>query len=386
MSELEEIVRSLGGRLCRCSPTTNGHMPGPIGPAGSCPDCGFEGPFYRQAIEHYQATHNGHSPNGDVIPLTATDLSVVLAQGVKPPVLLCEDMLYEGGLHSIAGAPDSGKTTIGLWWAFQLIQEGRKVLFLDEEGGPEIVTERMAALGANPGHLRSLTYVAFPGRRWIAEDVAALIQLVEMERPAMVLLDSSAAFMARAGLDENQAGDVTSFWSRVLTPLARDSRVAVLCVDHDTKATEQSRYARGSGAKLAAIDVQMKVEIIKPFTRREDGILKLHVSKDRRGWLHRDWRVNVTTGGEKILPAFTEWEDAHCDDADMAAWPPARQSIYQALDSTPRTQNQVVDRIVQAGRPPLRRETASTHLNELARDGLIIREEHPGFATRWSRN
>ena len=54
-----------------------------------------------------------------------------------------------------------------------------------------------------------------------------------------------------------------------------------------------SRYSRGSGAKLAVVDVAFKIRIIKPFTRAQDGILGLDVPKDRRGWLPRAHRIRV---------------------------------------------------------------------------------------------
>jgi hypothetical protein len=46
---------------------------------------------------------------------------------------------------------------------------------------------------------------------------------------------------------------------------APEHAAAVLVIDHDTKSSEPSRYARGSGAKLAAVDVASKIEPIRPF-------------------------------------------------------------------------------------------------------------------------
>jgi hypothetical protein len=127
-------------------------------------------------------------------------------------------------------------------------------------------------------------------------DIADLAQLVLATRPVLVIWDSSAAFLARAGLDENAAADVTRFWANVLTPCARRGGAAVLAIDHDTKNSEPSRYARGSGAKLAASDVAFKIEPVKPFSRDTDGLSKLTITKDRRGWLHRAYDVQFTSG------------------------------------------------------------------------------------------
>lgn len=321
-----------------------------------------------------------------VRPYRVVSLAETMKRGVAAPVLLCDGLIYEGGLHSIAGAPDCGKTTLALFWAVQLLRQGKNVLFLDEEGGAEIVTEKMQALGSSVDELENMSYVPFPGRSWDDEDIGELISFAKDISPAMMLVDSSAAFLARAGLDENSAPAVTNWWSRVLTPIARDVGAAVVVIDHDTKASEASRYARGSGAKLAALDVQLKVTMVTAFTREQEGNLKVVITKDRRGWLHRFWNVDVHTGGGLIDPAFTRDDPEQPGDriADRS-WPPSRRSLYEQLTSTPQTSQELVDKIVEAGGIPLKRETRSRELNKLADDGYADRcEVGHGHETLWS--
>jgi hypothetical protein len=320
-----------------------------------------------------------------LVPLSGTHYKIVslvdlLKKGVPAPNLLCGGFLYEGGLHSIAGAPDSGKTTIGLQWAISLLRAQRQIFFMDEEGGPEIVTEKLAALGAVPDDLDYLTYIPFPGRTWTAVDIEDLTFLVEDQRPAMMLWDSSAGFLARAGLDENAASDVTRWWGQVLTPMAREYKVAMLVIDHDTKSSEQSRYARGSGAKLAAIDCQFKVELVKPFSRDQDGILKLTVTKDRRGYLHRTWRVRMETGSGLISADFYH----EAEDSYMDSWPPARRKLYGVLSDTEQTIREILDVIKEnfSDEKPVTHDTASRELNELLRDGYVSRTR-AGVAATW---
>lgn len=212
---------------------------------------------------------------------------------VAPPTLICRDLLYLGGVHTLTGPPDCGKTTLACWWMLQAIRDGLGVLFLDEEGGREIVIEKFQALGARPGE--RIAYVEFPSRAWNAADVIMLTDVIGERQPAIVAWDSSAAFLARAGLDENAAADVTRFYSQVLTPAARIHNAAVMVIDHDTKSSEPSRYARGSGAKLAATDVAYKIELVKAFSKTDDGRSRLIVSKDRRGWLHRAHEAEFTS-------------------------------------------------------------------------------------------
>ena len=303
-----------------------------------------------------------------------------MKKGVPAPVRFNE-FLYQGGLHSIAGPPDSGKTTLALFWALSLARQGRNVLFLDEEGGQEIVAERLIALGASHADLEALTYIPFPGRSWTDDDITSLQELAGQIDPALLLIDSSAAFMATAGLDENSASDVTRFWKQVLTPIAREAGAAVLVIDHDGKATEQTRYARGSGAKLCAIDVQIKVTMEKPFTRQQDGNLKFIVTKDRRGYLSRHWEVEMQTTSGTISPYFRKF----AADQSITDAPPARRAIYSVLDDTPKpkTIHEINDAIKAQGGIPLRRETMSRELNELRSQGLVDCVDSLGRESRW---
>jgi hypothetical protein len=289
---------------------------------------------------------------------------------VKPPELLADGMLYKGGLHGIAGAPDCGKTTLALFWAVKLLREGKRVAFFDEEGGQEIVAEKLCGLGAESFQMENLIYVPFPGKMWDDSDVEALLEFLIDARPELALWDSSAAFLARAGLDENSAPAVTNWWARVLTPIARELHAAVLVIDHDTKASEQSRYARGSGAKLAALDVQYKVEMKTPFTRHKNGELKLSVTKDRRGHLERNWIVDVLTGGDFINPCFKR------EDGEVVAiegFSPAERKIWGQLTGEFQSTNQILTRVHQvfSGEEPMTRETASRCLNKMLHESLI---------------
>lgn len=304
-------------------------------------------------------------------PLRALDLSALIREGVPAPVLICGGLLYAGGLHSIAGPPDAGKTTIALWWLLQHVRTGRDVLFLDEEGGAELTAEKLIALGATPEDATRIRYFPFPARAWNSYDVILLRELAAEVRPGLVLWDSSAAFLARAGLDENAAADVTRFWSQVLTPLAREDGAAVLVIDHDAKDGAASRYSRGSGAKLAATDVAFKIDMIQPFSRTQNGVLRMAVTKDRRGWLHRWHEIGVETGGGGLKVVFTETaEDGTLAGAAALKLAPAEQKVLDALTDAPSTVGHITGRIVAAHGHGLTRQTVSAALNKLLRLGV----------------
>ena len=310
-------------------------------------------------------------------------LSETLRRGVPDPVLLCNGLLYEGGLHSIAGAPDSGKTTLALFWAVQLLREGKKVLILDEEGGPEITVEKLGALGATCDEVDRLTYAPFPARSWTEGDIEELLSFAGEINPALMLVDSSAAFLARAGLDENSAPQVTSWWSRVLTPVAREIGAAVLVIDHDTKASEASRYARGSGAKLAVLDTQYKVELVTPFTRQQEGILKLLVTKDRRGWLHRNWQVTVKTGHGMIMPHL-EHDDTETIPVKKG-WSKSKQTIYDILDGFPRGYTEINELLHTKTGYFWKGSTFREIVNELLKEDLVECVDGRGRENKWMR-
>jgi 5S rRNA maturation endonuclease (ribonuclease M5) len=324
----------------------------------------------KDATDHLAA---GHSL-AELVPQKQPGIPVLAVIDLEPaaefvpaPTLICQDMLYAGGVHTLTGPPDSGKTTLALWWMLQAVRAGGTVLFLDEEGGREIVVEKFQALGAKTGE--RIGYVPFPSRSWNAGDIAMLNDVLDERKPAIVAWDSSAAFLARAGLDENAAADVTRFYTHVLTPAARLHDASVLVIDHDTKSAEPSRYARGSGAKLAATDVAYKVMLVKPFSKTENGTSKLLVTKDRRGWLGRSHEVAFLIGAGDAV-SLTVSITAARPDPQHPELAPAEQKVLDALDNFGRSITELMDRIAAVHGSSPRRPTVQKALSRLQQMGL----------------
>lgn len=337
----------------------------------------------KDATDHLSA---GHSL-AELVPqqpasraLRVIDLEPAI-EDVPLPVLICGDLLYRGAVHTLAGPPDCGKTTLACWWMLQAVREEGSVLFLDEEGGREIVTEKFQALGAKRGE--RIGYVQFPSRSWNAEDVAMLSAVLDERKPAVVAWDSSAAFLSRAGLDENAAADVTRFYSTVLTLAARLHNAAVLVIDHDTKSSEPSRYARGSGAKLAAVDVAYKIAPVRAFSKTQSGMSKLTVSKDRRGWLHRSHEVAFLSSpgdGSTLTLSIT---DAAEEQAHMPDLEPAHRKVLEALDTVPRPVKEIVDRVAAVHGHGLHPGTVKKGLTQLQAYGLAEQSGTAVNANLW---
>ncbi len=301
-------------------------------------------------------------------PFVVQNLAEHAARGIEPPDLICDGHLYRPGTHTLSGPPDVGKTVVASAWAASLLRAGESVVLFDEESGADQTVEKMLALGLEPADFARLHYVEYPNRTWDGPDLRAVAELLSDVRPALVYFDSSAAFLARARLDEDRAPDVTKFWSEVLLPCARTYGAAVVVIDHVPKSASGGRYARGSGAKLASTDVAYMLDVIRPFSRAEDGLLKLTASKDRRGFLHRQHEVRVSVAdGLRLTIAAVDGTDP-----TTAGLPPAAVKLLDVLraETTPATMTLLIDGVAVKYGHGLKRNTASEALNSLAERGL----------------
>ena len=87
--------------------------------------------FYTGRSQEEEAVETSEEPTG----LTGRQLiGKAITEGIEPPPMLIDGMLYEGMVHAWHGEPGAGKTLLALWAALRIMQEGRKVLYLDEEG------------------------------------------------------------------------------------------------------------------------------------------------------------------------------------------------------------------------------------------------------------
>jgi hypothetical protein len=318
-------------------------------------------------------------------PFPIVDLAAVAAAGIPEPTLLFHGLLYRGMLHSLAGPPDCGKSTLAHRAALQLLREGEAVVMLDEEGGREVVAEKFLALGASPAELKLLYYVEFPSRSWDEADRAGLAELLGRVQPVLVVVDSAGAFMAVAGRDENWAADVGPFY-RLLLGAAREHHTAVLVLDHVPKNEHTGRYARGSGAKLQIVDVAFMVEAVRPFSRQQDGLLSLTVTKDRRGYLHRQHEIKVITEGGPLALEIAAVTEVAAGDPRTAALPPATRKVYEVLvtaqpDSL--TVAAIGDLLPTRFGHSLKPSTIREALNALAVRQLADGEHGQGKGKRW---
>ena len=216
-----------------------------------------------------------------------TDLSAMVAGEIEPPKLLLDDFLYEGASHWINGHPKHGKTIIMMDAACQLIERGHHVLWLDYESGPRRTARRLQEHGATPGFLSDFFHYQYAPRTTTDATVVRAFEAALDQWPgALVVFDSQAKALRRAGFSEDSADDVTEWTTNLVLHLSNVKDATVVVIDHVVKsATQASNYGRGSSAKAADADVSWYVQRRTDFDRRQRGMVDVYLWHDRDGAL-----------------------------------------------------------------------------------------------------
>jgi hypothetical protein len=286
-------------------------------------------------------------------------------------------LLYSGGIHSIAGESESGKTWITLTAAVQLITANMPVVFIDFEDRPERVISRLSALGAPTQAIRDhFTYIR-PDR---ALDPTAHRDLAPLLTHAvLVIIDGITEAMTIHGLDLNSNEDAAKFYG-ILPRWIADHGPAVVMIDHVTKNEDtRGRYALGAQHKLAGIDAaSYTVKVRQPFGRGKKGIATVSVAKDRPGHVrehargHRiaDFTLDDTNG--TTIATLDPPEDASLGDDEP--WAPTHlMEKISAYVLTNRGASQTA--ILESVRGKKNHKTLALEL--LVRRGYIATEKGP---------
>lgn len=261
-------------------------------------------------------------------------------------------LLYSGGIHSIAGESESGKTWLTLTAAVQLITAALPVVFIDFEDRPERVVSRLTALGANQADIaQHFTYIR-PDR---ALDAAAQRDLAPLlTHTVLVILDGITEAMTIHGLDLNSNEDAAKFYG-ILPRWIADHGPAVVMIDHVTKNEDtRGRYALGAQHKLAGIDAaSYTVKVRQPFGRGKKGIATVTVAKDRPGHVrehargHRiaDFTLDDSTSAGTIA-TLDPPEDSSLGDDE--SWAPTHlmEKVSAYVYGNPKaTQNSILEAV-----------------------------------------
>lgn len=193
-------------------------------------------------------------------------------------------LIYAGKMHVFQAEPSSGKTWIALLAALEVLNVGGSVIYLDYEDTAKGILGRLLALGAEPPQVRERFSYMQPAGAFGATERLELGKLLDNLNPDLVVIDGVAEALARDGLSEDRAAEVVG-WIEKLPRWISRTGAAVVMLDHVVKDREQQgRWARGSSAKLAAVDgASYQVKVTSSFSRHKAGTMKLVVAKDRPG-------------------------------------------------------------------------------------------------------
>jgi hypothetical protein len=340
-------------------------------------------------IDEDEASTNGADP------FRKYDLGAQLRKPGKRPAVLA-NLIYAGKTHSISGPPEAGKTILCLHLMMTAMALGRPVVLFDHETGPEQISDLLRSFGADPKLVdKLLTYVPFPATGWRDVDVTRMHDMVSAIQPAIVTFDSFGEMMAANGADENRAGDVVRFANRVFAPITRLATgnrrpPAVIITDHDAKPSASGagdRYARGSTSKLAKLDVAIKLTPVRPFSRDNDGLVQLMISKDRLGCLHRHWEIAVTrfplamTFRKTSAPKGKSTGPVPPGPEGM---PPAQRKLLDVVNNEPAGIKVLTDRVAEKYGHGFKRPTVSDAMNALLEAKLVDRlDGGPGREALW---
>lgn len=193
-------------------------------------------------------------------------------------------LLYAGKMHVLQGEPTAGKSWLALQAVVEVLGIGGAALYLDYEDSSRGILGRLLALGADPAAVRARFVYVQPAGAFGLSEKLELERILARLNPDLVVIDGVAEALARDGRSEDKASEVVGWIEKLPRWMARTG-AGVVMLDHVVKDREQQgRWARGSGAKLAAVDgATYVVRVVTPFSRHRAGTLKLIVAKDRPG-------------------------------------------------------------------------------------------------------
>lgn len=210
------------------------------------------------------------------------DIVDTIEGGIMGQAQWIEGLLYKTAVTSLYAPGGSGKTIMALWIAKRVMEEGGRVLYVDEEMGPMRMAERLQHLGTDTDMLREyFTYCDAPGLSIRA--AWDWYKFLEKKKPDLVIYDPFADLLALSSLDENSSVDVTKWFKTFAQPVKEDGS-AVLILDHVMK-DDSGKYARGSSAKHAKVDAAWKMKVEALFNTFTEGELSITQDKDRHGQL-----------------------------------------------------------------------------------------------------
>ena len=193
-------------------------------------------------------------------------------------------LLYAGkvrlGLQRARGV----KGWLSLSAAREHLTRGEHVTLIDFEDSAET-----AVAAGRPRCRRRHAAAAFPLRpsQEPRGELGDLAIAPALDVSGLVILDGVTEALALHGIDMNSNVEVEGS-CRACRASGPGRSGGVVLLDHVTKDREsRGRFAIGAQVKLSATDVAYRLEVVEPFARGREGLVKVKVTKDRPGHVRR---------------------------------------------------------------------------------------------------
>jgi hypothetical protein len=206
---------------------------------------------------------------GDRSELGIVSLGDIMRDGSPEQEMLVPKVLAKASHHIIYGQKEASKTWLLLVAARRVMLDGGHVVWVDEEMGRNSFTSRLVSLHLDPELVdERFTYVEFPMLDLSGRRLALWRMMLEVHKPALVVVDAQTEVLATADLNENSGTDVAKWHMGYMAPAMALGTTTVV-IDH-TGHEAQGR-ARGSGHKGAQSKVELEVTLDKAFDRDTVG-------------------------------------------------------------------------------------------------------------------
>jgi len=148
------------------------------------------------------------------------------------------------------------------------VKQGR-VIYVDEEGSPDLALQRLSQLGATDEQKANLDYLNFAGVDMVKHP-EKLIEDAKLVRPALIVIDSHAK--VTRGAEENSNDQMSNVWTDGFQKLARETKAAVLVVHHTTK----------GGGSRGGSQIRNSADQALTMCKQPDGSQIVYPDKPRR--------------------------------------------------------------------------------------------------------
>jgi hypothetical protein len=183
---------------------------------------------------------------------------------------------YPGKRHVVSGPPESFKTMIEYAALLEALRNGKRVGIVNFEMDDFDARDMFRDLGATDDELASIVFIS-PERKPTDEDIKRVVGY----NLDIVVIDAGAGVYELEETDDNKRVEVEKMARKWITPLWR-AGVATVLLDHQAK-TRPGAWAIGSERKIGQADVHLRFEAKQKLVRGGEGVIRIHVEKDRPG-------------------------------------------------------------------------------------------------------